>query len=154
VRRLARLSTRFYDDALRQVGIEVGQFSLLASLMRGQGASQGDLSAGLGIESSSLTRNLAVLQARGWVEKESGADRRRRLLRLTPAGREHFKRALPAWKRAQERFVAIVGADHARDLARLIEGASVALNAEHATTAASSDIRRDSRPRRPRRRGV
>ena len=129
VRRLARLSTRLYDDALREFGIEVGQFSLLASLARVPFASHGQLSEGLGMESSSLTRNLALLQKRGWVDKQCGDDRRSRHLRLTPEGRVQFRRALPAWRAAQQQFDALFGANRRQALARLLDDASVALNA-------------------------
>ena len=129
VRRLARLSTRLYDDALREAGIEAGQFSLLARLARVPFASHGELVQGLGIESSSLTRNLAVLQKRGWVDKQRGDDRRSRRLRLTPEGRLQFQRALPAWRAAQQRFDDLFGSDRRQALAQLLDDAAAALGA-------------------------
>ena len=68
VRRLARLTTRFYDDALRDCGMEIGQFGLTATIARLGEATQGQLARGLAMDTTSLTRTLAVMLQRGWIE--------------------------------------------------------------------------------------
>lgn len=127
VRRLARLSTRLYDEALRKHDIEVGQFTLLATLLHLPMATQGQLAAALGMEPSSLTRNLAQLEKRGWVDKDSGADRRSRRVRITPDGRKRFNRAVGSWRAVQQQMSACLGGERMQQLGQLVDEASSAL---------------------------
>ena len=53
-------------------------------------------------------RNLRVLEGCGWVSIEVGADRRQRLVDLTPAGRAVFAQALPLWSKAQKQVDAVL----------------------------------------------
>jgi DNA-binding MarR family transcriptional regulator len=80
---------------------------------------QGKLGKVLGLDSTSLTRMLAPLSARGWIEEKRGPDRRFRLLRLTAAGRTRLARAMPHWKRAQDRIKAKLGEQFVGELGRL-----------------------------------
>lgn len=108
--------------------MEVGQFSLLATLRRSGEMTQRGLAVGLGMDSSSLTRTLAILVRQGWIEKRVGSDRRSRVFSLTPAGADQFSRALPYWKRAQQRFLTAVGADQGAQLGELVNGAAAVLH--------------------------
>lgn len=55
----------------------------------GDGTRQKDLAAAIGIEGPSLVRLLDTLVAKGLIERlEDATDRRAKLLRLTPEGRE------------------------------------------------------------------
>ncbi len=143
MRRLARLTTRLYDEALRQHDIEVGQFTLLATLRHRPMTTQGQLAEALGMEPSSLTRNLAQLEKRGWVEKDCGADRRSRRLRITRDGRRQFTRALSSWRAAQQQVSVHLGGERMRQLAQVVEEATSEL--QQRRPAAS---RRSVRPRR------
>jgi DNA-binding MarR family transcriptional regulator len=53
------------------------------------------------LDKTTLSRNLKLLQARGWVEVTRGADARERRVALTTAGRQTLAEARPAWRRAQ-----------------------------------------------------
>jgi DNA-binding MarR family transcriptional regulator len=56
----------------------------------------------LGLERTTLTRNLRPLEACGWIhELPDESDHRRRRLVLTPVGRSAAAKALPAWRKAQ-----------------------------------------------------
>jgi DNA-binding MarR family transcriptional regulator len=116
VQRAARALARRYDEALRPLGLTSGQFSLLMSLNRAQVPSIGRVAATLAMDRSTLTASLKPLARRGLVEVTvDPADRRGRLLRLTPAGRALLVAAFPPWRRAQaatERVLA--GSDPAR----------------------------------------
>ena len=104
LRMTARAVTAVYDDALRPLGLRVTQFSLLgraASL--GPVASQ-QLSAALGLDKTTLTRNLRPLVRRGLLAIEQGDDRRTRLVRLTPAGQTLLKDASARWRAVQASF--------------------------------------------------
>ena len=128
LRRLARLSTRLYQEELRACDMEVGQLTLLASIRRFPDLTQIELAHGLGIEPSAMRRNLDVLVRRRWVKKFIGDDQRDRIFRLTGEGEQQFQRARPYWYRAQERFTALVGADTAYALATALDQAATALS--------------------------
>jgi DNA-binding MarR family transcriptional regulator len=68
-----------------------------------RGFDKGDLRADLlGVERTTLTRNLRPLEAKGWVVGASDrADQRVRRVELTAKGRAAAAKALPAWRRAQ-----------------------------------------------------
>jgi DNA-binding MarR family transcriptional regulator len=58
----------------------------------------------LGMDKTTLSRNLKVLREKGWVESVAGKDARRRCVSLTAEGRVRLREAKPAWRRAGERF--------------------------------------------------
>jgi DNA-binding MarR family transcriptional regulator len=111
IRRLSRLVTRLYDAELRGSNLEVTQFGVLGALNAIGEATHGELARGLGMDSTTMTRVVAVLERRGLVERREGADRRSRHYRLTAAGRDQLDRARPGWRRAQERVNALLGPD-------------------------------------------
>ncbi len=61
LRRLTRLVTRMYDQELRKAGIEITHFGLLTALATVGEANQKTLSAGFAMDSTTLTRTLALL---------------------------------------------------------------------------------------------
>jgi DNA-binding MarR family transcriptional regulator len=128
VRRLARVATRLYDDELRPAGLEVGQFALLATLRRSGDMTQRQLALGLGMDTSSLTRTLALLSRQGWISRQTGADRRSRVFSITAEGSAQFKRALPYWQRAQQAFSDVVGVTRASQLSELVNSAAAELH--------------------------
>lgn len=96
--RAARALARRFDLALKPVGISSGQFSLLMSLNRPKPPSLGSVAALLAMDRTTLTANLKPLERRELVAtSHDGADRRVRLLSLTPAGRAVLADALPIW---------------------------------------------------------
>jgi DNA-binding MarR family transcriptional regulator len=103
VRRAARLVTQLYDDEFRE-HLEAAQFALLSAIERQPTCNQSMLANALGLDKTTLSRNLSVLARRGWIERQAGTDQRERGIRLTPAGRGVLKAARPAWKRAQARL--------------------------------------------------
>ena len=56
------------------------------------------------MDSTSLTRTLAIMRRRGWIRERPGEDRRERLLRLANAGQKQLERVLPAWEKVQSRL--------------------------------------------------
>jgi DNA-binding MarR family transcriptional regulator len=103
-RRYARAITRLYERSLRPHGLRATQFSVLAALALMGPTPLTDLAGTLGLERTTLTRVAGVLARRGWLvaAQPRRGDARRRLLRLTAAGRRKVDAAFPAWKQAQE----------------------------------------------------
>lgn len=99
-RMTARLLTRRYDDAMRPLGLRSPQFAILGAISHETGLSETALAARLGLERTTLVRNLKLLERRGWIEAVPGE---RRLLshRLTDSGRATLLQAIPLWQEAQ-----------------------------------------------------
>lgn len=109
LRRTARLVTQLYEQALRPAGLTGPQFTLLQTLKLAPGISQRQMAELLGIDSTTLTRTLALLRKRGWVNAHRGRDRRALRLGLTKAGQKQYERALPYWQSAQKRLQQSLG---------------------------------------------
>lgn len=101
VRRAARALTQYYEDALRPVGLRSSQFTLLQALDLAAEITQGDLARALAMDSTTLTRTIAIMTRSGWVASRTGNDRRERRFRLTSAGKAQLMRAYPHWERVQ-----------------------------------------------------
>jgi DNA-binding MarR family transcriptional regulator len=108
-RRAARALTQVYDDALRPQGLRATQFTILQALSLTGEISQGDLGELLALDSTTLTRTLRLMRARGWIEERPGKDRRERWLQLSVAGRRQFKRASVPWQELQTQLRSRVG---------------------------------------------
>jgi len=104
LRRVTRIVTRIYDQELKKAGVEITQFGLLTALSATGQANQKRLSAGFAMDSTTLTRTLAVLRERGWVQVKLGKDRRERLFSLTQAGKRQLVEAQPYWALAEQRL--------------------------------------------------
>lgn len=103
VRRAARALTQFYEQELRSSGLRTTQFIILQVLSLAGELNQGELGSFLAMDSTTLTRTLAIMSRRGWIKKRHGTDRREWRILLAKAGEEQLKRALPYWERAQAR---------------------------------------------------
>jgi len=108
-RRATRALTQHYEEALRPLGLKGTQFTLLQALSLTGEVSQGKLGEILAIDSTTLTRTLAIMVRQGWIVSRPGEDRRERLLSLSKAGRAEYKRALPHWGKVQEELRAQFG---------------------------------------------
>ncbi len=115
LRRASRSVSKFYDDALDAVGINVAQYSLLKNLQRLGQPSISTLAEALGLDRSTLGRNLKVLQGRGLVLLAGGEDQRNRLVSLSDTGQVCLQQALHAWQQAQASVVERMG-DERREL--------------------------------------
>ena len=94
LRRLTRLVTRIYDQELRKADIEITQFGLLMGLATVGQANQKTLSAGFAMDSTTLTRTLALLHRQSWIRVKRGKDRRERVFSLTETGKRQMFFAL------------------------------------------------------------
>ena len=109
LRMATRATARVYDEALRPAGLRTTQFSVLARLDADGPASLSWLAERLAIDRTTLRRELDPLRARGLVDMETGLDRRRRVVSLTPAGAEQLAVAFPLWLQAQRDVRARLG---------------------------------------------
>jgi DNA-binding MarR family transcriptional regulator len=118
-RRTSRALTRLYDEALRPLGIQASQLSVLnaVALIGDREAAMGTLADILVMDRTTLSRNLRPLEQAGLIRIDpSPVDARARLVRLTAAGERAVAEALPLWTRANAQVVAALGAGAAAAL--------------------------------------
>jgi DNA-binding MarR family transcriptional regulator len=99
-RMAARAVTRFYDEALRPVGLKGTQFVLLAAIEVDEAGSITDLAERIDIERTTLVRNLQLLRKEGLVTPQRGANGRSKPT-LSDKGRAALEAAVPLWRVAQ-----------------------------------------------------
>jgi DNA-binding MarR family transcriptional regulator len=119
VRRASRALTQRYEEALRPLGVRATQFTILQVLSLAGEVPQGRLGEMLAMDSTSLTRTLAIMQREGWVADRAGEDRRQRWLRLAKAGQAQLNRALPVWEKVQSQLRRELGEKRWKDLFQL-----------------------------------
>src|SRR5258708_8068741 len=85
VRRTARALTQLYDQALRPQGLRATQFTVLQFLSLAGEVSQGQMGQILAIDTTTLTRTLAIILRPRWITERRAEDSRDRGLPLTKA---------------------------------------------------------------------
>ena len=108
-RRISRVITSIYDEALRPYGVNAPQFSLLVLIAKLNGASRSEIGRANHQERSTLTRNLALLLGEGWIEEILTKGGRSRPIVLTEGGRELVASAGDAWRSAQLKARQLLG---------------------------------------------
>jgi len=125
-RRSARAITRRFDRALRPYGLRATQFSLLALLELKGAQSMTELADSVGADRTTLTRNLALMEAQGLVEIQPGEDARARLVAIARAGKRALTEAFETWRATQDEITRRIGgpaADSLRQTARALRAA-------------------------------
>ena len=111
LRQLSRRVSQHFDRIVASCGLKTTQYSLLSHIADLAPVRPGDLAEHMGMDASTLTRNLQPLVAHGWVGIGPGEDGRSRWVTATAAGRDKRAEARREWKRAQLAFNERVGED-------------------------------------------
>ena len=101
LRRASRVVTQHFEASFRGTGLRATQFTLLATLIQTGPLPMSALAGRLGLERTTLTRNLQLLEKKGFVAVAGDEDQRVRRVAVTRKGESAAVAALPAWKRAQ-----------------------------------------------------
>ena len=110
VRTAARAVTRAYDDVLRPVGLRATQLTVLAAIAADESVSITAVAKLMGMDRTTLTRNLRPLEADGLIVVGNEGWRRSRTLEITKKGRTRLREALPLWEKAQKTLQANLSA--------------------------------------------
>lgn len=119
MRKASRRITQLYDEALLPTGMRSTQFAILVEVNRRAKSppTLQELATALVMDRSALGHTLRPLERDGLVASESSAaDRRRRHIVLTAAGKVKLREALLHWKNAQRRFHKVIGEAEAERL--------------------------------------
>jgi DNA-binding MarR family transcriptional regulator len=112
---MARLVTQLYDDALSAHDLTIAQFGLMSTIAEHRTRSGKDISIGalanaVGLDPTTLNRNLNTLQRQRLADvRPDENDRRVRAVALTSTGKQRLKSAVPAWRAAQADLEARLG---------------------------------------------
>ena len=118
LRKASRLMGQAYHRYLQPSGLTNTQFTLLAMTSSRGPISITELAHELGMDRTTLTRNLRLVEREGLVEVTAGRDARTRDVRLTAKGHKTLNDAIPLWEEAQTRVVEALGRAHWRDLVK------------------------------------
>jgi DNA-binding MarR family transcriptional regulator len=135
MRRATRRVTQLYDHALEPAGLTVNQFGLLgylhgASFAPAHASSIGTIAEWLGMDPTTLNRNLKPLLAKRMVKNVADpADGRVRIVQITEKGLRTLREALPRWRKAQADVEKAIGAKSIAELNTLLDLSSSKLRA-------------------------
>ena len=110
LRLLNRVVTNLYD-ALRPLGLKVSQLNILVVTAKVGVARPAQVYEILQLDSSTLSRNVERMRAKGWLEVVPAEDARTQPFRLTAQGKRLLERAVPAWEQAQQQAGELLGED-------------------------------------------
>jgi DNA-binding MarR family transcriptional regulator len=128
LRWVTRKVTQFFDAEMRRHGIRPTQWSILAALMGKSSWNMAELSDWLGMERTTLVRNLRPLQRDGLVKATGGGRGRLVELAITAKGRKQMEKLMPAWKSAQRAAIKTLGEKRWSAVISDLETAALALN--------------------------
>lgn len=113
LRRAASSVTDMYDKALAEYGITLNQFSIIINLNNMSMATTTELAQQIGLERSTLVRNLKSIMAMGYIENVSGENERNNHLKVTSSGRHLLKLTIPVWQSVQDKISESLGSKNA-----------------------------------------
>ena len=101
IRKVARVITRVYDNALAEANINGTQLSIMRAITRHPGESMAQIANNLSMDRTTFYRSLQPLKKNGWikiVKKEVGLAK---TLVVTPAGEKVLADSSPLWDNLQ-----------------------------------------------------
>jgi DNA-binding MarR family transcriptional regulator len=101
LRKAARAITLLYDNAFKSSGLLSTQLGVLDIICNTEAIRISDLAQKQGMDRTTLTRNLSVLEKQGYIKITSGKDQRTRIVTATHKGRNAVAKAIPLWKDVQ-----------------------------------------------------
>ena len=103
LRRAARAVTLLYDNAFKSSGLLSTQLGVLHVIYKSGSIRISHLAKELGMDRTTLTRNLSVLEKQGFIKIASGKDNRTRIITITNKGYAAAAKAIPLWSDVQRK---------------------------------------------------
>lgn len=116
VRKTARFVINYYDAALKDADLKSNQFIVLVAVAYLKSPNFTKLADFVGIDQSTLARNLITVEKQKLVSVKTGKNRREKLITLTKKGEHKVEKSFPLWKKAQGRLVGGIGTERWRDI--------------------------------------
>ena len=111
LRKAARAVTLLYDNAFKSSGLLSTQLGVLHLIYKSESIRISHLAKELGMDRTTLTRNLSVLERQGYINISAGKDTRTRIITITSKGRATVAKAIPLWNDVQRKVRKQMGQD-------------------------------------------
>lgn len=116
LRKAARAITLLYDNAFKSSGLLSTQFNVLQAIYNIDSMRISDLANKLGMDRTTLTRNLSVLERQGFIKISQGKDHRARIVTTTQKGRNSVTKTISLWNEVQRKVKDQMGESAWREL--------------------------------------
>jgi DNA-binding MarR family transcriptional regulator len=122
IRRCHQIAVAIFADECREFDLTTTQYGILYVLGRSPGVDQISIARLLGLDRSTTGMVVGRLEERQLLRRAvDPADKRKRLLELTPAGDKLLTRVQPVVRRAQERLFAPFSTEERELLVKLLD---------------------------------
>ena len=115
-RKTSRIVINFYDDALKSADLKSNQFLILVAVAFMKSTNFKTLAEFLGIDQSTLARNLVTVEKQSFVTVKPGKNRREKIITLSRKGKQKLASAFPLWQKAQKSLLEKVGIERWHEL--------------------------------------
>jgi DNA-binding MarR family transcriptional regulator len=122
LRKAARAVTLLYDDAFKSSGLLSTQFGVLQVIYDIDSVRISELADKLGMDRTTLTRNLSILERDGFIKISQGKDHRTRIVTATQKGRSAVAKATPLWNEVQHKVKQQMGESSWHELMQNLRG--------------------------------
>ena len=116
LRRSANAASDFYDSALKDTGLTIAQYYLLINLSRLQSANITHWAERVGLDRSTMVRNIKLLQSRNLIEKTEGHGK---TFTLSATGKKSLEEAVTVWNEAQKKIELFLGKEDSEAILRI-----------------------------------
>jgi DNA-binding MarR family transcriptional regulator len=116
LRKAARAITLLYDTAFKSTGLLSTQFGVLQVLCDIDSIQISNLAVKLGMDRTTLTRNLSVLERDGFIKISQGKDHRTRIVTATEKGHFAVSKTILIWNEIQFKVKQKLGENSWREL--------------------------------------
>lgn len=130
LRRAARRVSQVYDRHLAAAELSLNAYSILRR--SSEPRPLGELADALGMDRTTLTRNLKPLLEAGLLNAVPGVDSRQRKVQISAAGKRRLQKAFPLWQQAQQEVETRFGSARTTTLNQQLEALTQALDQGHA----------------------
>ncbi len=118
LRKAARAITLLYDNAFKSSGLLSTQFGVLQILCEIDSIQITDLASKLGMDRTTITRNLSILERDGFIKISQGKDHRTRIVTATQKGHIAVSKTILMWSEIQCKVKQKLGENSWRELMR------------------------------------
>jgi len=112
LKKATRVIQNLFDEAFKPIGLVGTQYTVLAHIFVHGPISLSKVAELMHVDRTTLARNLAPLERKGLVEINAGSDKRAKIINISEKGKDVLVKALPLWKKTQEKIKSTLGIDN------------------------------------------
>lgn len=121
LRRATNTITKYYNQCFSEISLSVPQYYLLVNLSKLKKATAGELSEYIGLERSTVVRNIQIMVKHGWVCETAIGRGSRNIFELSQFGISTLEKANFLWEEAQKNIIELLGEEDCAALIRISE---------------------------------